>query len=138
MARRRRDYSYSYSYDYDDQLDRLVNPPRNTITHTLKTIRQAAIRSTIATLEDNRVFNPVPTTHRPVRALNRAAADIVATEPRGSTMGVSSGLSFSDPSRVSLCAKRAIRREVIFAKGAAGGGKRRPPRRTPYSDVSCK
>ena len=36
-----------------------------------------------------------------------------------------------------ICARRKIRKEVIFAKGKAGRGGQRRPRRNDYSNVVC-
>lgn len=44
--------------------------------------------------------------------------------------------TFADPIRVYICARRKIRRAVMFALGRGGGGKRKG-RRNFYSDVRC-
>lgn len=49
-------------------------------------------------------------------------------------------LFFRAPSRVALCVKRKIRREVLFGKSIAGrrGGSPGPYRRSPESAYSCR
>jgi hypothetical protein len=44
---------------------------------------------------------------------------------------------FAPPDAV-ICAKRNVRREVIFARGKGGGGHKRKPRYTEYSNISCR
>lgn len=46
-------------------------------------------------------------------------------------------LAFSTPREVLICVRRKQRKEVLHAKGKAGG-KVRPPRRGPWSHVHCR
>lgn len=45
---------------------------------------------------------------------------------------------FKVPGRTAVCVRRSMRREVLFATGRSGGGKRRRPRRTEASSISCR
>lgn len=149
MARRRHRGGYGYSYHYynDEEADplvRLVTPatrPDPTTERlrnkTLHKIRRDSLVA-IARLEDNRVWNPEPLVTRRFKAVRRSDSDLVPTDQasRSSPTFLAPGLSFREPHRVSVCAKRQIRREVLLAKGA-GGGRHRPPRRKPSSDIGC-
>lgn len=46
-------------------------------------------------------------------------------------------VAFAEPDKIPLCIRRKERREVLHAKGVAGGKVRRPGRRTQWSDVKC-
>lgn len=46
-------------------------------------------------------------------------------------------VAFADPHKIPLCIRRKERREVLHAKGVAGGKVRRPGRRNQWSDVKC-
>lgn len=48
-----------------------------------------------------------------------------------------SGVAFRRPSRVLVCVRRRIRREVMHAFGKAGKVGQKRPRRGPYSSVRC-
>lgn len=47
-------------------------------------------------------------------------------------------VAFSNPSRVLVCVRRSIRREVLHALRKSGRRGQKPPRRTWYSSVSCR
>lgn len=60
--------------------------------------------------------------------------------PRSYPVGfqVPVGFRFESPFKVVTCLRRKVRRQIMFAKRKAGfGKKRRMPRRTWRSDVSC-
>lgn len=48
------------------------------------------------------------------------------------------GIAFQNPSRVLICVRRNIRREVLHARGVAGRSGLRPPRRSWSSGISCR
>lgn len=96
--------------------------------------------------EDRRFWRPEPLKLRPLFAAPRSSGRIVAAPPAGSPLGAKgsgterrlpSKLTFQDVTRVGLCVRREERKRVIHAIGAAGG-KVRPPRRGPWSEISCK
>lgn len=97
----------------------------------------------VARLEDRRLFHPdlLPRRDtRPPAAVTRAAVTIV-DRPRKPSRGHGASfapgrLSFAAPDLVSICAKRKIRRNVLFAKGKTGGGNRHPKRNF-WSRISC-
>lgn len=47
-------------------------------------------------------------------------------------------LAFSDPGRVLICARRKIRREVMFARRKTGRVGQKRPRFNWYSSISCR
>lgn len=49
----------------------------------------------------------------------------------------SSVFSFSSPSRVIICIRRKIRKEVLHALKKSGKSGQRNPRRTAYSNIRC-
>lgn len=60
--------------------------------------------------------------------------------PKSYTPGaerLSDRVGFEDPSRVAICVRRNVRKEVIHALGKAGKGKTRRPKQTEYSKVRC-
>lgn len=84
---------------------------------------------------DRRLFEPARV--RPAAAVVRGAARLVVFKPRSRVM--SHRVSFAMPKKVALCVRRQRRREVLFAAGVGGArGRKRPPRRNEFSDVSCK
>ena len=63
---------------------------------------------------------------------NRARARLTAL------LWPSARIGFQQPNAVAICARRQQRREVLHAAGVAGRRGLRPPRRSAYSDVSCR
>lgn len=49
----------------------------------------------------------------------------------------SARIAFRNPSRVLVCVRRGIRREVMHATGFAGKVGQKRPRRGPYSSIRC-
>lgn len=82
-------------------------------------------------LEDRRQWSPDTRMLRPVMSTVRSAKRIVTGQ------SLTAPLRFADPRRVVVCVRRAIRREIMHAKGYAGSRVRRP-KRTPWSSISCK
>lgn len=100
----------------------------------LRAFSSAPVMSTLRLLPlgDGRFFNPAPVIHRPFVAAPRAAARLVAKKS-GLT-----GIQFADPTRVLVCVRRKVRKEVMFALGVGGsGGAKKRPRRTSASSISC-
>lgn len=100
---------------------------------------------------DNRTFNPSRAYERvrpavkfisTKRVLSNQNRRIVNRLPkRGSDFkrGVdflSAGDWIQHPRQAYVCMKRAIRRQVLFAKGKGGSGSRRPDRKPKYNDDS--
>lgn len=94
-------------------------------------------RQIVAGLEDRRRFSfPFSMPPASVRRSDRQLVVNYSTNVHG--RATFHGLKFSVPERVALCAKRKIRREVMFAKGVGGGrGKRRPYRRNDLTEIGC-
>lgn len=95
--------------------------------------------SPVKLLEDRRYYHPLDL-FRPAAALHRSDADVIerrppqkASFPKLFPAGIS---SFRVPEKVSICARREERREVLFATRGLNGSKRK--RRNYFSSVSCK
>lgn len=92
--------------------------------------------------EDRRVYHPEGR-FRPALASFRPAARIVAVDPvrknRIVPKQTKATLAFADPGKVFVCVRRKVRREVLFASGRGAAPKpKRPPRRNPQSQISCR
>lgn len=87
-------------------------------------------------LEDRRLFYPEPAL-RPALSFPRSSARIVVSEQSGNSLFPSPRVSFAVPRDVSICVRRKQRREVLHAKGVAGGRVSRRRRRNQFSDVEC-
>lgn len=94
-------------------------------------------RSLIAQMEDRRRFAFDPFT--PPVSVRRSDRRIVVRSSVVAGKSTFGGMKFSVPERVALCAKRKIRREIMFAFGRSGGGSRRKPfnRRNYWSQFGC-
>lgn len=84
-------------------------------------------------IEDRRTYHPEGL-QRPARAFKKAQHKLVAPKTRSSK--VPQGVQFYTPGTILICVRRAVRREVLFAKNK-GGGRHKRPRRNHYSDVQC-
>lgn len=102
--------------------------------------------------EDRRLHHPdaIP----PARATIRSATQLVARDRKSRRLNAQTGkihsffqplqtkalIAFADPSRVSLCARRYVRKAVLHAKGIAGSrvNRFRKRRRNAYSSISCR
>lgn len=87
-------------------------------------------RSEVLEVGDRRLFTPDRST-RPPRAARPGAARVIAATYPGSAV------RFKDPRAVTICVRRKIRREVIFALGKRGKGARSPRKRNFWSEVRC-
>lgn len=85
--------------------------------------------------EDRRLFDPRRSV-RPAGALSRGARRLVVPEVSTASGTIPVGIGFADSSKVAICVRRRVRREVIFAK-RKGGGNHRPPLKSYWSDVQC-
>lgn len=83
----------------------------------------------LTAIEDRRTFSPGRVT---VPRTPRQAARM-SMQPSGKV----EVYSFNLPKSVAICARRAIRKQVIHAKGVAGKSVRKP-RRNAFSSISCK
>jgi len=97
----------------------------------LRRVYRAPLSLSVRSLEDRRLFHP--------ERFRRPAASVLRTDRsvREVFRGKRAVMMFSVPKRVSICVRRKERREVLFAKGKGGGGKRHP-RRNYWSSVSCR
>lgn len=87
------------------------------------------IPAVVAEVGDRRLWQPDRST-RPPHAARPGASRVVAGRTFNATR-------FADPRFVSICAKRKIRREVLFARGKTKKGARARRRRNFWSAVSC-
>lgn len=122
----------------------LISPPRP----ALLVVRRPSV---LRQLEDRRTFHPQGPA-RPAAGFFLPRHRLVARQPRRQVMlGNSPAWSpdqagffssppvlvgFQAPRQVAVCIRRRVRKQVIHAKGYAGGKVRRP-RRTEYSGVTC-
>lgn len=88
-------------------------------------------------LEDRRRFNPTKTVSRPA-SIRRDQARLTHRQTRKYIPFKTDPVSFADPVRVSLCARREIRKQVLHAKKVAGRSGLKKPRRNFWSSISCK
>lgn len=137
MARRRRERGVSRSFD---PLGALLMP-RSIAAPVLPRL----VAPVVARIEDRRLFHPegafkAPSSlfrmDRRIVARSNKAQSYPSVSPRYDT-NLSFRVGFAVPNRVAICAKRKIRREVINAKGIAGGSVSRRRRRNYWSDVDC-
>lgn len=114
---------------------------------SLKPIRLTSPQVLIASLEDRRLFHPDSLPRKDMRppiALPRQAARVVARRPLTRSGAANQSrqrsfrLTFQVPERVAMCAKRSIRRQVLFAHRKTTRGPGRSPRRNFWSAVSCR
>lgn len=72
------------------------------------------------------------------RARSRSSVRYVSPYTSRNSFITPSTIAFEAPSRVVLCVRRSVRKEVMFASGKAGRRGQRPPRRNQFSDISCR
>lgn len=106
----------------------LLEPPLNALDDARRLI--------LTEIEDNRTWHPEGN-RRPVGVTaSRAARSLSIVTNPGSTR---SSIAFANPPQIPVCARRARRREVLFALNRTGrGAMSRKRRRTWRSDISCK
>lgn len=88
-------------------------------------------------IEDRRAYNPTRSTARP-GSVSRDAARLTLRQSRVKSAQTKAPLSFANPDKVALCARRSIRREVLHAKRIAGRSGLKRPRRNYWSSISCR
>lgn len=88
-------------------------------------------------LEDRRQYHPEDY-YRPARSVTSEDRNVnVKTPAKKFSPALPFGLQFAVPDRVAVCVRRKQRREVLFAKGRGGGGRRKRPHKNWHSKVSC-
>lgn len=97
----------------------------------------AAVRSMLPQIEDRRTYDP--SVEAPVRSLRRSTVRSIV--PKANVAGRQASyaygsIQFQAPAKVAICVRRKARRQVMFAKGKAGG-RHRKPRRGPHSYIWC-
>lgn len=125
----------------------LIAPPRP----ALLVVRRSSRPSVLRQLEDRRTFHPqgaarpaagffVPRHRLVVRAPARRSVTVtgpgLGASPSQDFFSPPIGVGFQAPRQVAVCIRRKVRKQVMHAKGFAGGKVRRP-RRTEYSGVIC-
>lgn len=138
MARRRRRSRRSLQRQVNRPLVHVRSnprPPRDAPDITSQRLRPVVFslpRSgpILQEIEDRRRYTPSPW----IIATAREPARVVVDRSKYSPFIAH---RFPDPERVLVCARRQIRKEVLHARGVAGG-KVRPPRRNELSKISCK
>lgn len=95
-------------------------------------------RRSVLEYSDRRFFHPLDV-FRPFQATKIAARRIVAKQMpfRPQLAQTKAVLSFADPSRVGVCVRRKVRREVLHALRKAGKGGMSRPRRNASSSIHC-
>ena len=89
-------------------------------------------------IEDRRRYHPLKL-FAPPKLFSGKPARVTVQRVRRRRSVVPIGIRFLNVERVLVCARRKERREVLFATNKTGGGvRRKKPRRTPFSEVSCK
>lgn len=91
-------------------------------------------------IDDRRTYHPESS--RPVLTANgkRAGLRLAQKTKKGyNYRRINNRLAFTDPFKTTICKRRRKRRQVLFATGRAGKGKRGPKKRTytAFSDVRC-
>lgn len=111
---------------------------------------QPAIRSPLTSVEDRRMWHPDPSPVARSSRRSRVPVHLPQAKRRSGPLSrspkfllatarshyLTSGLTFRAPQYVAVCVRRKRRREVLFARGKGGGGKR-PGRRNFFSNVRC-
>lgn len=98
----------------------------NTRKHTpMRGVTNTARRSTRlhAVIEDNRLFHPIP---RAIRPIVSVTAKPLSIRTRPNAKSLARPVQMRIPRHAMVCARRRIRKEVIFASGNQGRGNRRP------------
>lgn len=122
---------------------------RVTPTTDWRSILNRPSRVSLQEVEDRRLFHPLGMFAPPKTVGGSPAGIVVRNKPPTPRQRASSfhnkvrsqtkaTLTFAEPSRTVMCIRRKERREVLFAKGGAGSRRMRPPKRTPWSDISCR
>lgn len=108
------------------------------VDRILRSSRPTPHQVLASVLSDNREWHPEGR-DRPVRATRRPAGRLVVPSPlHDPAAGTKARVMFADPSRVDVCARRNIRKQVLFALGKAGRNGQKTRRMRPDSSISCR
>lgn len=134
MARRRRDNS----------LTSLLSPIATRSVHAVTASPRVSYntnRFALTLVEDRRTHYPgLSPFKRPVQQMTvgrPARLKLIDPKRYGPSAQTKATVAFEEPHKLPLCTRRAVRKEVLHAKGVAGG-KVRKPKRNEWSDVSCR
>ena len=128
--------------DYSRQRSSMAGALPLTVQQSRRRSQLREVPELVIPANDRRLYNPdpVPTYKR----LSGSPARVVAPSPKSRAKTLSGHpvallspftLLFQNPSGVSECVKRGVRREVIHAQGVAGTKVSRPKK--PVSKVRC-
>lgn len=120
-------------------------PPRQRYSYavpgySVRPVSPTNYLSILQAIEDRRTWHPSPYT-RPLASFTVGKRSTIKHASKTSLGGPASfsraALTFAQPKKLALCIRRAQRKQVIHAKGIAGGRVRRP-RRNQWSEISCR
>lgn len=128
---------------------RTISPSFSVTPTNWRSVLSPPSRVSLQEIEDRRLFNPLGRFAPPKTLSGTPASVTVRNKPPTAKQRASSFhnkvrsqtkavLTFQEPSRTVMCIRRKERREVLFAKGGAGSRRMRPPKRTPWSNISCR
>ncbi|QXP44202.1 MAG: hypothetical protein [Arizlama microvirus] len=93
-------------------------------------------------IEDRRQWHPERAYKQAAGSPRSATRPVVSSRRPASFFGyqTKAHLVFADPPKVSICARRSRRRQVLFAKQQVGRGKRGniPKHRNAFSSIGCR
>lgn len=95
------------------------------------------VGGTMNEVEDRRTFHPLGELRNPRSIVGGYTQFRPRPVVSRNVYDAPSGFGFLDAQRVLLCVRRRVRREVMHARGIAGGSVR-PPRFNFWSRISCK
>lgn len=128
-----------------DTLDTLLSPIATHRVHTPTVFPRVTYNTNnfaLSLIEDRRTHYPGLSPYkRPVAAYSvNKPARLKLVEPNryGPPAQTKATIAFQDPKSLPLCTRRAVRKEVLHAKGVAGSKHLRKPKRNEWSDVSCR
>lgn len=128
--------------DYSRQRSSMAGALPLTVQQSRRRSQLREVPELVIPANDRRLYNPDPVLT--YKRLSGRPARVVAPSPKSRAKTLSghpvallspSTLLFQNPSGVSECVKRGIRREVIHAQGVAGSKVSRPKK--PVSKVRC-
>lgn len=135
MARRRSHHLRNTQRD-DDSIASLLLEDRNDVDGAVARI--FGTRHSLQEVEDLRQWHPEEE-HRPLGVIASRAARALKLQTR--QLGTKSSIVHARPQAIAVCARRAQRREVMFALHGSGRGvmsRRKHRRYTVKSRVNCR
>lgn len=104
--------------------------------------RLSRLSPLLSLYDDRRRFHPAPVAMRPAFSFQKAASRIVPGRnpvrvAKAYSYKVPATLAWADPSKVMVCVRRKIRREVLSALGVAGATGLRKGKHGPLSGIAC-